>query len=57
MTFEFNADAVRAACESDAGLGYQLLRRVMSTASSRLQATRIRLLDIYAAAGTVHGGP
>ena len=57
MTFEFNADAVRAACESDAGLGYQLLRRVMSTASSRLQATRIRMLDIYAASGTVHGGP
>jgi CRP-like cAMP-binding protein len=57
MTFEFNADAVHEACESDAGLGYQLLRRVMSTASSRLQATRIRLLDIYAAAGTVHGGP
>jgi len=57
MTFEFNVDAVLAACESDAGLGYQLLRRVMSAASSRLQATRIRMLDLYAASSTVHGGP
>jgi CRP-like cAMP-binding protein len=57
MTFEFNADAVRAACETDAGLGYQLLQRVMSAASSRLQATRIRMLDLYAASSTGHGGP
>ena len=57
MTFEFNADAVRAASESDAGLGYQLLQRVMSAASSRLQATRIRMLDLYAASGPVRGGP
>jgi CRP-like cAMP-binding protein len=57
MTFEFNADAVRAACESDAGFGYQLLQRVMSAASSRLQATRVRMLDLYASSGTVRGGP
>jgi len=57
MTFEFNADAVLAACESDAGLGYQLVRRVMSAALSRLQATRIRMLDLYAASSTARGGP
>lgn len=57
MTFEFNADAVRAACEADAGLGYQLLQRVMSAASSRLQATRIRMLDLYAGPSPVRGGP
>jgi CRP/FNR family transcriptional regulator, cyclic AMP receptor protein len=57
MMFEFNAEAVRAACESDAGLGYQLLQRVMSAASSRLQATRVRMLDLYAASGPVPGGP
>jgi len=57
MTFEFNADAVRAACEADAGLGYQLLQRVMAAASSRLQATRLRMLDLYAASGPVGGGP
>ena len=57
MTFEFNADAVRAACESEAGLGYQLLQRVMAVASSRLHATRVRMLDLYAASGPVRGGP
>jgi len=57
MTFEFNVDAVRAACESDAGLGYQLLQRAMAVASSRLQATRVRMLDLYGASGAVRGGP
>jgi len=57
MTFEFNADEVRAVCESDPGLGYQLLQRVMSAASSRLQAARVRMLDLYAASGPVRGGP
>jgi CRP/FNR family transcriptional regulator, cyclic AMP receptor protein len=57
MTFEFNVGAVRAACESDAGLGYQLLQRVMSAALSRLQATRVRMLDLYAASAPVRGGP
>ena len=56
-TFEFNADAVRAACESDAGLGYELLQRVMAAASSRLQATRVRMLDLYGASSAVRGGP
>ena len=57
MAFEFNADAVRAACESEAGLGYALLQRVMAAASSRLQATRVRMLDLYGASGAVRGGP
>jgi CRP-like cAMP-binding protein len=48
MTFELDAEAVRAACDADPGLGYQLLRRVMPAASSRLQAARIRMLDLYA---------
>jgi CRP/FNR family transcriptional regulator, cyclic AMP receptor protein len=58
MTFELNAALVRAACEHDpGGLGYQLLQRVMSAASSRLQAARIRMLDLYAASGTDRVGP
>jgi CRP/FNR family transcriptional regulator, cyclic AMP receptor protein len=57
MTFELNAAAVRAACEEDPGLGYQLLRRVMSAASSRLQAARIRMLDLYAASPGARDGP
>ena len=57
VTLELNAIAVRAACESDAGLGFQLLQRAMAVASSRLQATRIRMLDLYAASDAVRGGP
>jgi hypothetical protein len=52
VTFELNAIAVRAACEEDPGLGYALLRRVMSAASSRLHATRVRMLDLYGTPGT-----
>jgi CRP-like cAMP-binding protein len=52
VTFELNAIAVRAACEEDPGLGYALLQRVMSAASSRLHATRVRVLDLYSAGGT-----
>ena len=54
--FELDAAAVRAACEEDPGLGYQLLRRVMSEASSRLQAARIRMLDLYAVSGEARDG-
>ena len=56
-TFELNAIAVRAACEEDPGLGYALLLRVMSAASSRLHATRVRMLDLYAAPGTGQDRP
>ena len=54
--FELDAAGVRAACDADPGLGYELLRRVMSAASSRLQAARIRMLDLYAAS-SVRDGP
>jgi CRP/FNR family transcriptional regulator, cyclic AMP receptor protein len=56
-TFELDAAAVRAACDEDPGLGYELLRRVMSAASARLQAARIRMLDLYAAPGSQRDGP
>ena len=55
--FELNAPTVRAACETDPLLGYELLRRVLPAASSRLQAARIRMLDLYAAAGEAGNGP
>jgi CRP/FNR family transcriptional regulator, cyclic AMP receptor protein len=57
MAFELDAAAVRAACEEDPGLGYQLLRRVMSAALSRLQAGRIRMLDLYSVSGEARDGP
>jgi CRP/FNR family transcriptional regulator, cyclic AMP receptor protein len=57
ITFELDAAAVRASCDADPGLGYELLRRVMSAASSRLQAARIRMLDLYAAPSDARDGP
>jgi CRP/FNR family transcriptional regulator, cyclic AMP receptor protein len=57
VTFELNALAVRAACEENPGLGYELLRRVMAAAASRLHATRLRLLDLYAATTTGQDQP
>jgi CRP/FNR family transcriptional regulator, cyclic AMP receptor protein len=57
VTFELNAIAVRAACEEDPVLGYALLRRVMSAASSRLHATRVRMLDLYGGPGTGQDQP
>lgn len=42
---EFDAAAVRAACEQDPGLGYALLNRFLAVALRRLQATRARLIE------------
>lgn len=38
---------LRAKCEDDHELGYQLTRRVAQIMLERLQATRLQLLDIY----------
>jgi CRP/FNR family cyclic AMP-dependent transcriptional regulator len=45
--FQFDGRAVRALCEADPELGYQLTRRFLTVAAERLQATRTRLLDHY----------
>lgn len=42
--FEFDGRAVRARCESDPGLGYELTRRLARVVTKRLEATRIRLI-------------
>lgn len=57
VAFELDAAGVRAACDADPGLGYALLRRAMSAASSRLRSARIRMLDLYAAAGSPGDAP
>lgn len=46
-TIRFDAEGVRRLCEEDAALGYELSQRFMSIAVQRLQATRMRLLDLY----------
>ncbi len=38
---------LRAKCEADPRLGYQLMRRFAALATTRLQATRLQLLDVY----------
>ena len=42
--FEFDARAVRACCETDPVLGYQLTQRLARVLARRLQATRVRLI-------------
>jgi CRP/FNR family cyclic AMP-dependent transcriptional regulator len=42
--FEFDARAVRARCESDPVLGYEVTRRLALVVAKRLQATRVRLI-------------
>ncbi len=51
QAFEFDACAVRAACDSDLALGYELSRRVAGIVVRRLDATHARLIDAYARSG------
>jgi CRP-like cAMP-binding protein len=44
---ELDGAGVRQECEADPALGYDLTRRFMQVVVDRLQATRIRLLDLY----------
>jgi CRP/FNR family transcriptional regulator, cyclic AMP receptor protein len=54
---EFDGRAVRAVCDADPVLGYALSRRFLGVMLDRLQATRIRLLDLYAVDGPGQGIP
>lgn len=38
---------IRAKCESDHALGFELMKRVAVVIQSRLQSARVRLLDLY----------
>lgn len=49
---EFDAASVRAACFADPVLGHALTGRFLGVMADRLQATRIRLLDLYAGSPT-----
>jgi CRP-like cAMP-binding protein len=42
-----DGECLRAKCEEDHELGYELVKEVASTLGQRLDATRFRLLDIY----------
>jgi CRP/FNR family cyclic AMP-dependent transcriptional regulator len=48
QAFELDGRAVRAACDADPALGYELTRRFIGVVVHRLQATRDRLLEACA---------
>jgi CRP/FNR family transcriptional regulator, cyclic AMP receptor protein len=49
----FDAACLRGKADADPELGYELMRRFIPVIVERLQATRIRMLDVY---GHVGGG-
>lgn len=56
-TIAVDTGCLRAKAESDPAFGYALLKRLSTLLLERLQATRIRLLDLYAPPGTGGHGP
>lgn len=48
-TLAFDGKCLRAKCEEDHDLGYQLLKRFAPIVTERLDATRLQLLDLYSA--------
>jgi len=46
QAFVFDAPAVRAACDADPLLGYEISRRFSAAVVQRLQATRARLIEV-----------
>ena len=49
----FDAGCLRAKMDTDPRLGYQLLSRFLPIVVDRLQATRLRLLDLYGSASPI----
>jgi CRP/FNR family cyclic AMP-dependent transcriptional regulator len=43
----FDGACLRTKCDADPALGYELMKRVARLVSSRLEATRRQLLDVY----------
>jgi CRP-like cAMP-binding protein len=46
LTIEFDGPRVRQLCDQEPALGYELSLRFMAVMLDRLQATRVRLLDL-----------
>ncbi len=46
-TLVFDARCIRGKCETEPKLGYELFKRFAQIFGERLQATRMRLLDLY----------
>jgi CRP-like cAMP-binding protein len=50
---EMDGACLRAKCDADPRLGYDLMQRFAGLATRRLQATRLQLMDVY---GHAHAG-
>ncbi len=48
-----DAACLRDKCEADPAFGYRVMKRFAQVVAERLQATRLRLLDLY---GSGNGG-
>jgi CRP/FNR family cyclic AMP-dependent transcriptional regulator len=47
----FDAACLRGKADQDPVLGYELMRRFIPVIVERLQATRVRMLDVYGSVG------
>jgi CRP/FNR family transcriptional regulator, cyclic AMP receptor protein len=47
LAIEFDGPGVHRLCEEDPALGYELTRRFAAVLIDRLQAARLRLVDVY----------
>ena len=47
LAVELDGPGVRDLCARDHELGYELMRRFVEVVVQRMQATRVRLLDLY----------
>jgi len=45
----FDGKCLRSKCDEDHDLGYEVLKRFAGVTAERLEATRLQLLDLYAA--------
>jgi hypothetical protein len=54
-TVVFDGACLRTKCDEDPELGYDLMQRVAQVMYARLQAARIRLLDLYGVPGAARG--
>jgi len=53
----FDGRCLRGKCEEDPRLGYEFMQRVTRVMFERLVAARVRLLDLYGAAGVTDAAP
>jgi len=52
LAVRMDGACLRGKCDADPRLGYELMQRFAGLMTSRLQATRLQLLDVY---GHAHG--